>query len=272
MASNLVTLDELIDGIDLIDNEAQYGHHLTTTKKRFLGIKGLRELNLDIARSIKGKKLPITSIGTVELPDDYMDYTGIFTVNDSNQLIPLSKNDTINISNEAILDHNYEPLLDHNYEQIYSERDTTTFSGGKDNNMSSYNRSLYPNRSYGGYYGMSSFNNNYGYYRFDIEGNVLQLALNQDIEFIYLEYISNGLESVIDSRVMFPVQISEALEAYIFWKSAVYQRGVAAVEKSQLRSNFYSEKRKAQARMSKFVPKELIDSTRKWSRQQSPKQ
>jgi hypothetical protein len=208
---------------------------------------------------------------TIDLPDDYLDYTGIFTVNSSNQLIPLSKNNAINISNESILDQNFEPILDQDDKEIYSSRDMTTF-GVQFDDENEYNDNQYPSRSYGGFYGMSSFYNGYGYYRVDIEGNTIQFALTKDIEFIYLEYISNGLEGVSSDQIFIPVQIAEALEAFIFWKATVYQRGVSQLEKNSLRTNFYSEKRKAQSRMSKFIPKELIDSTRKWGRQQTPKQ
>lgn len=265
MAANYTTLNEIIDSIEMLDNEAAYGHHLTKSKKRLLGMQGFRELNLDVARSIKGKKLEINAAGAVILPDDYMDYTGIFVVNDSNQLIPLSMNKLINISNEPILDHNYDPLLDHNYEMIYDSRDETTFTSSP--TLTTGSERIYPNRSYNGFYGNDSFGNGYGYYRFDREDNTIQLAMVADIEYIYLEYISNGMESGRSDRIMVPIQVAEALEAFIMWKSVKYQRGIAAIEKAALRTDFYNEKKKARRRMNKFIPKELIDSTRKWTQQ-----
>lgn len=264
MASNFITLNEIIDSIELMDNEAQYGHHLTKPKKRALAMKGLRELNLDVARSVKGKKLELSANGSITLPDDYMDYVGIFTLNSLNQLRPLSKNNRINISNEPILDQNNEPILDHNNEMIYSNRDRTntfpnTIVDTNDNNRRD------PYRTYEGFYGIGGGYNSNGYYRIDYEDNTIQFDTSADIEFIYLEYISNGLEGVPSSRITIPVQVAEALEAFVMWKSVIYQRGLSAVEKNMLRSNFYTEKRKASHRMNKLISQEVLTSSRIWN-------
>lgn len=268
MASNLVTLDEIIDGIEFTDNEAQYGHHLNKPKKRFIGLKAIRELNLDVARAIKGKKIKLRSNGTIELPDDYMDYVGIFILSDTNHLLPLGKNKMINISNEPILDHNYIPILDHNGSEIYDSRDASNSFSTQPNTTAF--QTQYPLNTQSGFYGIGGGRNMHGYYRVDYEDNTIQFDIAQEHEYIYLEYISNGLEGVNSSRVMVPVQIADAVVAYIMWNMARYQRGVAANEKLKLEQDFYNEKRKARRRMSKFIAEEARQSTRMWT-QQTPK-
>lgn len=264
--ANLISLDEIIDGIQLLDNEAAYGGHLTKIKKRFIGLNALRELNLDVARSSKGKKLKVKANGSIELPDDYMDYTGVFIIGSNNEMIPLGHNRRINISNEPILDHNEIPILDHRGDEIYDSRDQTNSSGSSnvitDGSVRSYSRG-----SKNGYYGLGGGNNQFGYYRFDYEENTLQFDLRTDIEYIYLEYISNGLEGVSPQYIMVPIQVAEAMTAFIMWKSVVYQRGVSSLEKMELRRNFYMEKRKATRRMSKFIAEEARQSSRIFSQQ-----
>lgn len=264
--ANLISLNEIIDGIELLDNEAAYGGHLGKMKKRFIGLNALRELNLDVARSSKGKKLKVKANGTVELPSDYMDYTGVFILGNSNELIPLGINRRINISNEPILDHNEIPILDHRGDEIYDSRDQTNLSGSS-NVISDGRVRSHSNRSYNGYYGLGGGNNQFGYYRFDYEENTLQIDLREDFEYIYLEYISNGLEGVMPEYIMVPQQVAEAMVAYIMWKSVVYQRGVSSLEKLELRRNFYMEKRKAMRRMSKFIAEEARQSSRVFSQQ-----
>jgi len=265
MPANLVTLNEVIDGIDFIDNSMAYGHHLSKPKKRFLGLNGIRELNLDVARSIKGKKIALRANNTIELPDDYMDYVGIFVLGANNQMIPLGYNRYINISNEPILDHNNIPILDHNGDMIYSDRAGTNLSTST--NIFRQDDAHYPMRSYNGNYGIGGGKNAYGYYRVDYEGNTIQFDTSSDVEYIYLEYISNGLTNVNSENIVVPVQVVEALRAFIMWQSVIYQRGVSSVEKRQLQSHFYNEKRKATARMSKMIAEESRQSSRVWTTQ-----
>ena len=265
MAANLIPLDDILNGIDLLDNRMAYGHHLTKTKKRFLALEGLRELNLDVARSIKGKKLLVASNGTITMPTDYMDYAGLYVVDVNNVLLPLGFNRFINISNEPLLDHNSVALLDHNGEMLYASKDKTDTksitgiigSDGEINQAHQFNRN----------YGIGGGHNENGVYRWDNEANTFQFDGEMTDKYIYLEYISNGLTGVKAQLIQIPVQVIECMKAFIMWKSVLYQRGISALEKRELRANFYMEKRKAFTRMTKFIIEEAKQSSRIWTQQ-----
>lgn len=265
MASNLISLDDVLNGIELLDNRMAYGNHLTKSKKRFIAFKGLRELNLDVARSIKGKKLKVASNSTITMPDDYMDYVGLYTVDANNVLKPMGFNRFINVSNEPILDHNEVPLLDHNGEMLYASRDRTNTSNHTGILVGDDSR--YPIRTYNGNYGIGGGHNRNGEYRWDNEANTFQFDSGMTADYVYLEYISNGITGVKTQFIQIPVQVAECLEAFIIWKSVIYQRGVSESEKLQLRRNFYMEKRKARSRMTKFILEEAKQSSRIWTQQ-----
>ena len=78
------------------------------------------------------------------------------------------------------------------------------------------------------------------------------------------------MEGVYAENITVPVQVADAIEAYIMWSSAKFQRGISAIEQQRLSKLFYSEKRKARRRMSKFIAEEARQSSRVWT-QQSPK-
>lgn len=265
MAANLISLDDVLNGIELLDNRMAYGNHLTKSKKRYIALKGLRELNLDVARSIKGKKLKIASNSTITIPDDYMDYVGLFAIDANNQLRPMGINKFINVSNEPILDHNGIPILDHNGEMLYASRDRTDTSNGA--GIISGDDRRYPIRTYNGNYGLGGGHNSNGQYRWDNEANTFQFDSGMTEDYVYLEYISNGLTGVRTQFIQIPVQVAECLEAFIMWKSIIYQKGVSESEKLQLRRNFYMEKRKAHTRMTKFILEEAKQSSRVWTQQ-----
>ena len=68
------TLDEIIQNL-LIDegknSEAEYLRYLN------IGLRGLKELNMDVGKDIKSIELTVGSNGSVDFPSDYIGYTKI---------------------------------------------------------------------------------------------------------------------------------------------------------------------------------------------------
>jgi hypothetical protein len=262
-----------------------------------LGMNGVRELNYDVLREVKSLQLPADSAYKIDLPVDYVNYVRIAVLDSNNFVIPLGmNNDYINIANKhssttPFYNGTATDVTDQTYPVTAASGTTPTYlnsEGGlleESGDLTSFtdpnsfdsqvDYSLhYDNEEYG-FYGLGGGNNKKGYYRIDPQGRTIQFSSNIASKTIILEYISDGIINTPGHEVEVPRVASDALSAYIYWKSiekvrTVTGRGVTAHEKQRARQEYYNQKRLLKSRMMKFNKGEALQQSRKNS-QSSPK-
>ena len=106
-----------------------------------------------------------------------------------------------------------------------------------------------------------------GEYRLNLDQNRIELAVNTGTSEIVIEYIADEARS---SNPTVHVEAEEALRSYIYYRLIERKSSVPMAEKSRARSEYYNERRKANARLKAFSQEEALKTIRK-NFKQSPK-
>ena len=107
--------------------------------------------------------------------------------------------------------------------------------------------------------------------RVDSKGGVatggVEFSSNSSVNEIVIEYIADEARSI---NPTVHIQAEEALRAYIYFRIIERKSSVPMAEKSRARSEYYNERRKANARLKSFAKEEALKTIRK-NFKQSPK-
>jgi hypothetical protein len=106
-----------------------------------------------------------------------------------------------------------------------------------------------------------------GEYRLNLDQNRIEIKMDDSASEVVLEYIADEARST-DPEVH--VYAEEALRCYIYYKAVERKSSVPANEKARARSEFYNERRKANARLSNFTKEEALSTIRR-NFKQAPK-
>jgi hypothetical protein len=229
--------------------------------KKFLqyAILGFTDLNLSTIQSLKVAYLTVNpNTKTVDLPDDYIDYSKIGY--DGGGVIK-----TLSLNNDLMLVRETDDCgngINQNGEDCagdlggifpYSYYYAPHYRGGQ-----------YVGELYGGNGG----HNSSGYYRIDEEKRQICLSSEVSTNTIILEYKSSGVSG--NGSTMIPRECVEALRAYIHWQRKAYNDAVPQSDKERLRQSYYIEFEKLRDYELAFTKEEYYDSRRS-SYSQSPK-
>ena len=199
-----------------------------------LAIEGFGDLNIFYTPSFKTSYFTVSSINTVDLPEDFVDYYRVGMIVDG-KVWELSRNNNIPIINSLDCgawagDADNQTLSTQQYEWHYS------FSGGK----------------------------NVGYYRIDNELRRIVFSGDMMGREVVLEYISTGVS--VSGNTWVPREVAEVLKEYIHWKSI--QRTDDAVSQKELaQRNYYLALQKYQRRAWSFTLEEFLDAIRSGHKQ-----
>lgn len=213
-------------------------------------IDGYMDLNLFTMQSVKVAYLPVKENKTVDLPEDYIQYTkigfnsgGMIEVLGLNNdlMLPRDKDDCGNTVNDNTGECSIDDIVFPNYGYYFAPH----FRNGQ------YVGELYA--------GVGAGDKN-GTYR--IDRDMRQIAFNSDIiaNTIILEYKSAGVSG--DGSTFVPRQCVPALVSYIHWKRKEYNDKVAMGEKERLKNNYYIEFEKLRDLEFSFTIEEYLSSRR----------
>jgi hypothetical protein len=273
MARNYVTIDEIVNDFILSVDVDDYAGHASDIAIRSHALKGIRELGFDVQKIVKSVKLSVESNDTVTLPDDFVDLVKIGVVGSSGIVYCLGENKSINHSMAYVLDQFDNPIdsdSDGVYDRVDSKGPTSSGSPGVDIMEGGLDSYVFRNYVYdgglGALYGFGG-GKTYGQYKINNEQNRIEIATNSDISEVVVEYISDEAKS---SNPVVHVYAEDALMAYIYYKIVERKASVPANEKARARSEYYNERRKANARIKSFSKADALKTIRK-NFKQSPK-
>jgi len=271
MARNYVPLQQVINDFMLSLDGNDFAAHVSDAAVRNFALRGLRELGFDMLKVIRSLKLSVNSANnTVDLPDDYVDWSKVGIVGGDGLVYVFGENKNINYSqkysdvNNVNYDADGDGLLDREDDKGSTKG---TFGVGTDDGLGSY---VFRNYVYGNTQGQLYGHGGgryHGEFRVNLDQNRIEIKANTDVSKLVIEYVADEARS---SNPQVHVYAEEALMAYMYYKMIERKAAVPANEKARARSEYYNERRKANARMKSFTKEEALRTIRK-NYKQAPK-
>jgi hypothetical protein len=267
MAQNKVKLSQIIrDFIITLDGD-DYASNASDSAIRNFALRGIREIGFDFGKKIKSLKMPIESNDTVLLPEDFVDLLKVGVVDDNVIVRVFGNNKNVNYSRKVSTspvpnDFENSPL-NISSNAIKDREDDKTATGtstGSDNDFGQY---VFENYIYQGgagrLYGAGG-GHLAGEYRLNLDQDRIEVETNNGYSEVVIEYVADEARAG-DPEVH--VYAEEALRSYMYYKIIERKSSVPANEKSRARTEYYNERRKANARLSNFTKEEALKTIRK---------
>jgi hypothetical protein len=262
MARNTISIDDVVNEFILLNDEDGYVSHATESVIRNFALRGVREMGFDIMKRIKSLLLtPNQTLKTLELPDDFVDWTKIGVIGSDGLLYVFGENKNISDTMKYKLDYNNNPL-DSDGDGVNDRVDAKVVGDG-DSIFKGYQSYIYRNYLYesteGGVYGLGGGRYS-GEFKVNYEQNRIDLSLNSDVTEVAIEYIADEARS---SNPSVHIYAENALQSYIYYRLIERKVGVPMVEKQRARQEYYNERRLANSRMKSFTKEEAMKTINK---------
>ena len=279
MARNTVPLNQVINDFIITLADDDYAGHASDVQVRTHALRGIREMGFDLSKVIRSIKITVDStIDTVELPDDFVDWCKVGVVGSDGIVYVLGENKNINysqayanasgtkVSNAAsATDSDGDGVFD----RIDSKGATTGATANSNDLTQGFDSYVFRNYVYGASNGLYGIGGGHleGGFRFNLDQNRIELESNESISEVVIEYVADEARSKNPS---IHVYAEEALMSYMYYKIIERKSSVPANEKARARQEYYNERRKANARIKSFKKEEALKTIRK-NYKQSPK-
>ena len=268
MAFDKVQLSQIIKDFILTLDGDDYAANVSDFAIRNFALRGIREIGFDLGKKIKSLKRTINDNDTIDLPEDYVDLVKIGVVDEDGIIRVFGQNKNINYSEKYKADSGTGvsaagPLdiaanIVTDTEPSKTATGDTVPSNNEGLDYYAFENYLYQGgagRLYGAGGGRLA-----GGYRVNLDQNRIEIETNNNYSEVVMEYIADEARST-DPEVH--VYAEEALRSYMYYKIIERKSSVPASEKSRARSEYYNERRKANARLSNFTKEEALKTVRK---------
>ncbi len=274
MARNTVPLNQIINDFIITLADDDYAGNASDVQVRTHALRGIREMGFDTSKKIRSLALTINSINnTVELPDDFVDWSKVGVVGSDGLVYVLGENKNINYS-QAYADvygvkaPTSSTAADSDGDGVFDRIEDKTSTGGG-NTSSGFNSSVFRDYYYGNQnaiYGAGGGRYR-GEFRVNLDQNRIEISPISNVSEVVIEYVADEARSKNPSV---HVYLEEALTSYMYYRIIERKASVPANEKARARTEYYNELRKANARMKSFTKEEALKTIRK-NYKQSPK-
>ena len=269
MARDTVSVDQIVNDFMLTLDGDDYANNANGMLVRNYALRGIREMSFDIQKRIKSLKLAVNAVNdTVELPDDFVDYTKIGIVGGDGLIYVFGENKNL----AAPLKYNTDAAgnaIDSDSDGVFDRVDAKT-DGASTSSSSNYECYTFRNFLYGGNIGRAygAGGGNYsGEFRVNFEQNRIELSSSSGYSEIVIEYIADEARS---SNPSIHIYAENALRSYMYFRLIERKANVPMGEKARARQEYYNERRLANARLKSFTKEEALKTIRK-NFKQSPK-
>jgi hypothetical protein len=269
MARDTVSVEQIVNDLVLTMDGDDFANNANATVLRNYALRGIRELGFDIMKRIKSLKLDInTDNDTVELPDDFVDYTKIGIVGGDGLIYVFGENKNQNMAMQYKTDASGNPI-DSDSDGVYDREDAKFISSAR-GTMSDFESYTFRNFLYEGNigraYGIGGGKYS-GEFRINYEQNRIELYSTSQYDEVVIEYIADEARSTNPS---IHIYAENALRSYIYYRLVERKANVPMGEKMRARQEYYNERRLANARLKSFTKEEALKTIRK-NYKQSPK-
>jgi len=250
-------LSEIIDSI-MLEIEGDPDHFLKN-KRRSLIIKyakdAIKDLTFDMANDVLMLELEIGDDLQFILPQDYVDWVGVFKVGQDGTLYPLDINKQ---SNRAITF-----LQDHNFNILYDDQGDTLEADG----YNIYNKPM-KRRGYSSHTAQFQLDTSklskYGEFSIDKRKGVMSFDSSLARQPIAVYYISDGLQwqDIDESEITFHKYWEQPILNWIYWKAIERGRNIPANRILMAEKRYHGSKQKAFARTANLKITEISKAFR----------
>ena len=269
MARDTISVEQIVNDFMLTLDGDDYANNTSGMLVRNYALRGIREMGFDIQKRIKSLKLSVnTTNDTVELPDDYVDYTKIGIIGGDGLIYVVAEN-----KNQSA-PRNYKTdaagnNIDSNSDGVFDRVDAKDV-GASRASLSDFESYTFRNFLYEGNigraYGIGGGKYS-GEFRINNEQNRIELFSTAGYSEIVIEYIADEARSTNPS---IHIYAENALRSYIYYRLVERKANVPSREKMRARQEYYNERRLANARIKSFTKEEALKTIRK-NYKQSPK-
>ena len=268
---NKVKLSQIIrDFIITLDHD-DYVSNASDVAIRNIALRGIREIGFDIGKKIRSIKLDVESNNTITLPDDYVDVSKLGIIGEDGIIRALNYNGNLNYSQKYEVDSSGTATNETNDSEdnplnieaniIKDRQDDKTSTSSSD--ADDFNAFIFENYIFQGgtgrLYGVGG-GSAPGEFRINLDQNRIEIASNSNFTQLVMEYVADEARAT-DPEVH--VYAEEALRCYVYYKLCERKASVPANEKARARTEYYNERRKANARLSNFSKSEALKTIRK---------
>lgn len=237
---NFITLDSVIN--DYMDESEQSIHKYA--KLYNIAYRGMEKMGLDFFYKIKSVKLPVNTTNyTVQLPNDYINYTKIGVLNSKGEIIPLKFNNKFTL------------FADQSPDRTAQTDDNTLGNWYQQYSPLYYN--YWDGYGFTNVYGIPSGTPEVGSFNIDDANGVILLNQSFYYDYLMVEYLC---APSAEQQYMIPIQFREALIAWLAWRdiaSMPTTRKGNIGDKRERERNFYNQRRLANAQ---FKPLYLMQA------------
>lgn len=266
MARNYISVKEVVNDFLLTLSEDDYVSNVADYHVYQLALRGIREMGFDVMKRVKSIALDVTSINTVELPDDFVGLLRIGAEGGDGLLYSFKENKNISTAQQYVTD-SAGNRIDSNGDGVFDREESDKVQSiNTENDLTAEHRQSLYEGSMGRAYGHGG-GQGFAQYRVNYEQNRIELASGIAFDEVVVEYIADEARSENPSVHIYA---EEALRYYIYLKLVQRKANVPAGEKQLARQNYYNELRIAKARMNAFSKEEALNVIRK-NFKQSPK-
>ena len=268
---NKVKLSQIIRDFMITLDHDDYVSNASDVAIRNVALRGIREIGFDIGKRIKSIKLNVESNDTITLPDDYVDVSKLGIVGEDGIIRALNYNGNLNYSRKYEVDSSGTATNENDVSDdgplnieanlILDRQDDKTSTSSSD--ADDFNAFIFENYIFQGgtgrLYGVGG-GSAPGEFRINLDQNRIEIASNSNFTQLVMEYVADEARAT-DPEVH--IYAEEALRCYIYYKLCERKASVPANEKARARSEYYNERRKANARLSTFTKSEALKTIRK---------
>ena len=268
MARNLVTVDQVVNDFVLTLEGDDYANNASDTLIHNYALRGIREMGFDLLQRVRSIKLSAGTNNTVDLPDDFVSLVKVGIVGSDGLVHVFGENKNINYSQAYSTNAAGNPI-DSDGDGVFDRVDSKSgiAAGGVfgADDFIVFSNYIYQN-NIGQIYGLGGGFYE-GEYRLNLDQNRIEFSSNNSVNEIVIEYIADEARSV---NPTVHIEAEEALRSYIYYKIIERKSSVPMAEKARARSEYYNERRKANARLKAFSKEEALKTIRK-NFKQAPK-
>jgi hypothetical protein len=254
MARNLVTVDQVVNDFVLTLEGDDYANNASDTLIHNYALRGIREMGFDLLQRVRSIKLSAGTNNTVDLPDDFVSLVKVGIVGSDGLVHVFGENKNINYSQAYRTDaagNSIDSDGDGVFDRVDSKGSVATGGVFGADDFIVFSNYIYQN-NIGQIYGLGGGFYE-GEYRLNLDQNRIEFSSNSSVNEIVIEYIAD-----------------EARRSYIYYKIIERKSSVPMAEKARARSEYYNERRKANARLKAFSKEEALKTIRK-NFKQAPK-
>lgn len=226
--------------------------------------RGLQTLNYDALKEVKVLELELSDSLELTLPQDYVNYVRVSTVDSRGNFRPILESTRSAIAKAYLQDHEYNILFDEEGNALegssIAQENALNISAQELN----YTRIGYEEqnttRQRAQYNLDTSLSNVNGTFTIDKRSKKIRFSSNIPSRLIVIEYISDGLEYADPKEIQIHKLAEEALYMWIRWQIVSNKRNQPEYVVRRTERDWNREYQKAKLRLSNFRPHQLVQA------------